>query len=199
MSLTAETTESVRATRAWQAAFIEMAPTIERYARVAFRKLAPEERDEAVQTTLAAAAVDYARLAASGRGGRAYPTTLARFAVRRYRAGRLLGSRDNAADVGSRKWRLRGRRTESIDVAAELCDCRHATPAELAALRIDFGQWFASLPVRDQRVVHALAQGERTSVVAALCQLTAGRVSQLRRELYDSWMTFLGEGAPRGA
>ncbi|MBL9164274.1 MAG: hypothetical protein JNL18_16205, partial [Planctomycetaceae bacterium] len=109
MSLTAETTESVHATRAWQAAFIEMAPTIERYARVAFRKLAPEERDEAVQTTLAAAAVDYARLAASGRGGRAYPTTLARFAVRRYRAGRLLGSRDNAADVGSRKWRLRGR------------------------------------------------------------------------------------------
>ena len=46
-------------------------------------------------------------------------------------------------------------------------DLDSATPAELAALRIDFGQWFASLPVRDQRVVHALAQGERTSGVAA--------------------------------
>lgn len=41
--------------------------------------------------------------------------------------------------------------------------------------------------------------GERTSVVAAVCQLTAGRISQPRRELNDSWTTFLGAGAPSGA
>jgi uncharacterized protein YjhX (UPF0386 family) len=181
----------------WQASFVQMLPTIRRYARIAFRELAPEEREEAIQTVIASAAVAFAGLAQSGRAKLGYATPLARYGVRRYRSGRLTGSRDNAADVGSVKCRLRGCRTEPIDsIAQSISDYRRASPAEMAALRIDFSQWYGSLSRRDQRVVHALAQGERTSAVAELCRLTAGRVSQLRRELHDSWQLFVGDAAP---
>ena len=38
-----------------------------------------------------------------------------------------------------------------------------------------------------------LASGETTSGVAKLIKVTAGRVSQLRRELFDRWREFQGE------
>jgi transposase-like protein len=178
----------------WQSSFLPMIPTIERHARRALRKLDPEDRQEATQAVLASTAVAYARLASRGSEHRAYATPLARYGVRQYRAGRLTGGSVNAHDVGSVRCRLRGCRVEALDPWSEyLSETRHATPAEAAALRLDFRQWFASLSCRDQRIVAALAQGERTSQVAKLCQLTAGRVSQLRRELCDSWRLFLGE------
>jgi len=171
-----------------------MVPTIERHAKRAFRQLGAEERQEAIQAVLASAAVAFARLAQTGREDRGFATPLARFGVRQYRAGRLTGGSVNGQDVGSVSCRLRGCRVESLDPWGEyLSETRHATPAEIAALRIDFRQWFASLSRRDQRVVEALAHGERTGGVAERCHLTAGRVSQLRRELYHSWRLFLGE------
>lgn len=69
------------------------------------------------------------------------------------------------------------------------------TPADSAALRVDSADCLATLPPRDRRVAKALAIGEPTSAVARLLQITAGRVSQPRRELYLSWQRFLGETA----
>ena len=42
-----------------------------------------------------------------------------------------------------------------------------------------------------------LAVGETTSGVAKLFQITAGRVSQMRRKLFERWQEFQGE--PVGA
>lgn len=67
----------------WQASFVQMLPTIRCYARIAFRELAPEEREEAMQTVIASAAVAYAELGAqSGRAKLGYATPLACYGVR---------------------------------------------------------------------------------------------------------------------
>lgn len=181
----------------WQTEFLELLPSIEHHARIAFRRLDAEARDEAIQAVVTSAAVTYARLAASAKTGQAYATTLASYAVMQYRAGRLPGGSVNSNDVGSVRRRTLGCRVEPLDQWHEsLCDTRHATPADVAALRVDFGDWYRALSSRDRQVVNALADGERTSYVAALCKLTAGRVSQIRRELYADWSEFIGELTP---
>lgn len=181
----------------WQTEFLELLPSIERYARIAFRQLDAEARDEAIQAVVTSAAVSYARLAASAKTEQGHATTLARYAVMQYRAGRLPGGSVNSNDVGSVRRRTLGCRVEPLDQWHEsLCDTRNATPADVAALRVDFSDWYRALSSRDRLVVNALADGERTSCVAALCKLTAGRVSQIRRELYANWSEFIGEFAP---
>ena len=74
-----------------------------------------------------------------------------------------------------------------------MVETRRTTPAETAALRVDFGDWLATLSPLDRKLTKQLARGESTSAVATMFQLTAGRVSQLRRELEVSWRRFLGE------
>jgi hypothetical protein len=76
-----------------------------------------------------------------------------------------------------------------------LVEDRHAGPAETAAARIDVARWFRMLPPRKRRVAKALAEGESTSGAAKRFKLTAGRVSQLRRELEAAWQQFQGEAA----
>ena len=51
----------------------------------------------------------------------------------------------------------------------------------------------ASLCRRDRRIAESLAIGNRTSDVAQRFDVSAGRVSQLRRELSESWKTFVGD------
>ena len=61
------------------------------------------------------------------------------------------------------------------------------------AFRVDFEDWLASLPARDRRVAELLATGEMTQEVARMVGISPGRVSQLRRELAESWQEFQGE------
>ena len=74
-----------------------------------------------------------------------------------------------------------------------LVEDRQAGPAETAAARIDVTAWFRLLPTRSRRIAKALARGETTGDVAQMFNVTAARVSQLRRELHDSWQRFQGE------
>lgn len=179
----------------WHAAFLTMLPSIQRQAERAFRGLPAHEREEAIQAVVAHAAVAFARLVALGTPQLGYATPLAQFGVRHHRAGRRVGASVNSRDVASPA--CQRRRGFAVEVDGDwrlaLVEDRRTTPAELAALRVDLGAWLQTLSPRDQHVAQALAAGERTSVVARLFRLTAGRVSQLRRELYMSWRQFQGE------
>ena len=63
-------------------------------------------------------------------------------------------------------------------------DRRASGPAEIAACRIDSSAWLASLPDRNRDIAEQLlATSESTTAAARQFGLTAGRVSQLRREL----------------
>ena len=70
---------------------------------------------------------------------------------------------------------------------------RHVDPADLAASRIDFPAWLETLKRRDRKIAMKLAFGEQPGRVARKFRLTAGRISQLRRELHDAWNRFHGE------
>ena len=181
----------------WQTAFLAMLPALERQARRAVATLPVAERDEARQFIVASSAVAFARLAQLNRAELAYPGPLARYGLQHYRAGRLLGGSTNSQDVTSTCCQRQvGCTVESLDDWQETLPERcTTTPAELAALRVDFANWLKTLSARDQRLARTLAAGEETGAAAKLFGITAGRVSQLRRELYQSWQRFVGEAA----
>jgi DNA-binding NarL/FixJ family response regulator len=56
--------------------------------------------------------------------------------------------------------------------------------------RLDFGDWLATLPTQKRQVAEFLANGESTRDAAEQFGLTAGRISQIRKELEQSWNTF---------
>ena len=71
-----------------------------------------------------------------------------------------------------------------------LVEDRRAGPAETAASRIDFADWLRRLPDTLRGVAELLGAGETTGTTARQFKLSAGRVSQMRRELKNRWEEF---------
>jgi hypothetical protein len=64
---------------------------------------------------------------------------------------------------------------------------------DIVAFRCDFPAWLETLSCRDRRIAKFLALGNRTSDAARKFDVCEGRISQLRRELAESWKAFTGE------
>ena len=90
-----------------------MLPAIRRQARISFRSVPPEARDELIQEVVANCLVAYRRLVQLGKHDIAYPSALARFAVKQVRAGRRVAGRLAARDVLSEHGRI-SNATESV-------------------------------------------------------------------------------------
>ena len=186
----------------WHEPFLRMLPAIRRHARIAFRHLRPEAREEAVQGVVCNACSAVARLAEVGKLDLAYPTVLARFGVAQVRGGRMTGGRLNCQDVMSGYCqRLKGIVVERLDQFDEegntwqevQVEDRHAGPAEVAATRMDIAAWMQRLPSRLRGIAKVLANGETTGTVAQTFGVSEGRVSQVRKELLNAWQTYQGE------
>src|SRR5262245_38298246 len=152
----------------WQAAFDQMLPAIERHARICFRHLKADRREEAVQEVVCNACLAYARLFEQGRAEAATWSSLARYAVAQVRVGREVGAPLNGRDVLSPYARRRnGLTVERLDWfdphenawQEVLVEDKTVTPADLAASRIDFPAWLDTLPQRDRGLAEALAKG----------------------------------------
>lgn len=188
-------------TRKHQQQFVTtMLPTITRVARQAFSDRDPEAREEAVAEVVAMATIMYAGLVRDGRESLAYPRVLARFGVRRVRIGRQAATPRNVRDASSMFCQLnKGVTVERLvrfdrDEGAlqeVLVEDKTAGPAEIAASRIDVGSWMNTLPPRDRRIAQTLATGETTGNVARRFNISPSRISQLRRELLESWSQFI--------
>ena len=192
---------SISTTPENHAAFVMMLPTIRRAAQISFRKLRPELRDELIEEVIANAFVAYARLAAQGQADRALPSPLARFAIAQVRAGRRVGNRLRIREVLSHYAQYQqGFRVERLDVFDEEENCweqivvedRRATPADVAACRLDFSAWLRLLPTCRRKIALALAAGETTKGAAEQFGLSPARISQLREWLKKSWERFQG-------
>jgi len=70
---------------------------------------------------------------------------------------------------------------------------RQSGPADIAATRIDFSDWLAALPDRARHVAEHLAVGVPTNEAARRFKVSPARISQLRRELHESWRQFQDE------
>jgi len=184
----------------WHKRFLQLLPTIQRHARISFRRADPAAREEAIQEVVAISLVAYARLVEQGREHLAFAAPLAGYAVAQVRAGRKVGGQLNVRDVTSGYCRARkGVRLESLDQQVSedwqeiTVESRRATPAEIAAIRIDFKAWLATLTPRNRRLAERLATGETTSGAASAFGVSRGRISQLREELRRAWHFFQGE------
>jgi len=185
----------------WQQLFLSMFPRIHRCVRFAFRHLPRDQQEEAVQAAVANVCQACARLVSQGRSERIFPTALARFAVAQVREGRLVGTPSNIQDVFSsyaqRKKHLIRKRIgfDSMELHwrdAVCCSHRTSVPDQVW-FRIDFPDWLASLSRRERQIAKVLAAGHTTNEVAHQFSISASRVSQLRRELNESWQRFHGE------
>jgi hypothetical protein len=179
-----------------------MLPAIRRHARISFRNAAPELRQELVQETIANSLANYARLLELGKQDLAFPSALARFAVAQVRNGRRVGNRlrigDALSEFAQRKKCFCVERLDYFD-GDENCwqeivvEDRRASPADVAACRIDFASWLTRLPERLRKMAMHLAAGETTSATAKKFQVTPARVSQIRQLFKKSWEAFQGE------
>ncbi len=182
-----------------QQRFLQLLPQIEQQARVAFRGLGSEQRQELIAEVIANAYVAFARLVQRGIEDSIYATPLAQFAIRQVRTGRRVGGKLNVKDVTSvHCQRRKGVQVESLTRYNQrkeqwqelVVEDRTAGPADVAATRIDFGEWLRTLPGKQSRIALLLATGESTSAAARKFGLSPARISQLRRELLDEWNEF---------
>jgi len=183
----------------WQTAFLVMLPEIEARLGHAFARWTPERRQEAVQAGVAHCVAAFARLYGQGRADSTNPRALVLFAARQFRAGRAVGLRLNVHDPLSRYAQLKKRTTlERLDRRCattgvwleEFVEDRRASIPDRVAMRIDVPAWFCGLSRRMQRIARDLAIGCTTAEVANKYRLSAGRISQVRRELHASWQRF---------
>jgi hypothetical protein len=199
----AQRTPRRRSVPRWHRRFLAMLPLIQRQARVAFRDLPPQAREDAVAEVVANCLVSYVRLVRRGREQRAFPSVLAKYAIRQFRDHRRVGVRLCIRDVLSPYAQQRKRFTvERLDrfdnqegawLEAVVQDTRHTSVLEVAAFRIDFAEWLRRLPARHRRLAQYLAAGHRASEAARKLGVCDARISQVRGELCRSWREFQGE------
>jgi hypothetical protein len=202
--LLAENESSLEAVQqpTWHAAFLRLVPRIRQHAQIRFRHVNEADREDAVQEVIARSLIQFLRLLELGKEHLIFAGPLARYAVAQVRGGRRVGGQLNIRDVSSQYCRARnGVSLDSLDRVDEasgqwqdvLVEDRRATPADIAASRIDVRDWFQTLPRRSRHLAETLATGESTSGAAKLFGISRSRVSQLRRELHQAWNTFQSE------
>jgi len=186
----------------WQESFLEMLPMIEQHARIAFRGMDAETQDDAVSEVIANAMCAYHRLHERGELQRAFATALARYAVAQYHAGRRVGTSQCSRDVYSTRAKKKaGYDLLSLGTPADqhgewmecLVDNRRTPVPDQVAFRLDFPRWLNSQTARDRRIAERLSLGCSTGEVAREFKISPARISQLRRELADSWNEFIGD------
>jgi hypothetical protein len=185
-----------------QQLFLTMLPTITRIAHQNFNHLDPEAKDEATAEVVAAAFIMFVGLVRDGREALAYPSVLASYGVRRVRIGRLAATPMNCKDISSTYCQLRkGVSVDRLDQYDReeggwqeiLVEDKHATSADVARVRLDFADWLRMLSRRTRRIAEVLATGETTGSVAKRFHVSPSRISQLRRQLMESWLVFVGD------
>lgn len=183
------------------AAFLQIVPRIEQHGRIYFRNVrCPDRLQECLAEMVALSWRWFVRLAHKGKDASRFPSALASFAARAVRSGRRLCGQEKAKDVlspraqqhkGFAVCKLPDFSTLSDNPLTEaLTDNTMTPPDEQAAFRCDFPAWLDRLDKRRRRIVLDLMYGDRTSVVAHRHQLSAARISQLRREFHDDWDGF---------
>src|SRR4051794_6690542 len=182
----------------WQSNFVAMLPEIEQKLRLAFCRLNPEAREDAIEESVVHSLLAYARLHEQGRAEVATASSLAWYSSRHVRRGRPAGGRMNGKEPLSRY----GQISNAIEVERQsgnwintMVDDKRASVADLVAAKMDVGDWFATLTKRMKEIAKDLAFGCSTTEVAEKHGVSAGRISQLRRVLENSWAAFQQETA----
>jgi hypothetical protein len=189
----------------WQNAFVKILPDIQQRLRHAFRHLDAESRDDATAEAVIHALLSYVRLFQRGRSDSVSASSLAWYAAKQVKRGRPAAGPMNVHEPLSRYAQLsKGIHVQRLHTGNKsndqwidrIVEDKRASVVDQVAVRLDAREWFATLPRRMKGIAKDLAHGFSTSEVARKHGVTAGRISQLRRELYDAWRVFQGELTP---
>lgn len=188
--------------------FVAVSPVVERHARIVFRDLDAEAREEAVAEAIAAAFKSHVALKARNHHPAAFPSVLAAYSVLHVKDGRQVGNRRNSRDVLSRKAQQRhGFRVVPLPSSINSSfgkqrqhplrdhlrdDTRTPVPDQVA-FRLDFSAFLQTLSTRDRQMAVALADGHAAKQVADGFGLTPGRVTQLRQQWHREWLISQGD------
>jgi hypothetical protein len=191
---------------ALHAGFRALLPRLQLHAQVAFRDVkCPHRKADCIAEALALAWGWYVRLVQRGKDPAQFPSALATFAARAVRSGRHLVGQEAGQDVlaplaqrrhafvvGS----LPHHSTLQGNVWDEaLQDNTQSAVVDQVCFRCDFPAWRRTRSARDRRLIDDLMRGEPAGEAARKHGLSAGRVSQLRREFREDWVRF---GTPAG-
>ena len=185
-----------------QNAFLTILPRIQKQAWNAFQGLSFDLKQELQSEVVGHCWKSFVKLFELGRHEDVPPITLARFAIRAVRSGRRVGASLNINDVSSDYCQNRlGIRSTSfcmidqneVHWAESLIADQRARPDQLVMARIDFAEWLQTLKPLHRKVAQHLSLGESTHSTARIFNLTPGRISQIRRLLERSWLSFQTE------
>ena len=203
---------------ALQAAFVTLIqPRLVRHARIHLDEWCAETKADKIAEVVALAWKWFLRLAERGKDARHFPMVLADFAVRAVKNGRRVTGMERTKDVMSERAQQRhGFKVEPFPASTRLphegrCSDvggqqRHdafeerfrdntQTPVpDQVVFRLDFPAWRKTRTQRDQRIIDAMAMGERTKDLSRKFGISPARISQLRRECHADWTRFCGEG-----
>jgi len=184
--------------RRWQADFEAALPRMRRVIHFRLRHLAEEQRDEETSESLALAWRAYLSLRLRGKDPEPLIGKIAEYAARQVNSGRRLVGIQPAADIMSRTCQNRhGYCVESIpdsdredadpDIIDALCDGTLDSPADLATLRVDYGNWLDSLDDHLRDAAEGFAKGLNNTEVGERAGFGRGTGSSWRRELRERW------------
>jgi hypothetical protein len=197
-------------------AFLTLLPRIEQHGRIYFRHLRPHRRADAVQEMRAVGWKWLLQLHQRGKDPTNFVTAFVGFLARAVNSGRRVCGMEKSRDVLNPLAQKRhGFRVEHLptflrkshehlyssplgqeiqdELEERLCDNTITPPPEQAAFRIDFPAWLKTLTPRERRIVRGMMRNERTLDLSKRFDVSPGRISQLRRELHDDWLRFLGD------
>lgn len=181
--------------------FLAILPRIETHARIVFRHVACQDtKADLIQESVALAWMWFKRLREKGKNPAEFPSALATYAARAVSSGRQLCGQQSSRDVLSRLARrkrqfsvstLPERDTFGGTVWEEALQSNTQTPVpEAVAFKFDFPDWLTSLSSRNRKIAEDMAVGHHTLELAEEYEVSPARISQLRRELHQSWTEF---------
>lgn len=179
------------------AAFLNLLPQIEQHGHIYFRHVrCPHRKAELLQEMRSLGWKWFIHLNHRGKNVHEFATVFVRLLARAVNSGRRLTGQAKAKDVMNRVTQERG--GFGVEAFDERLRENTVTPVpDQVQFRIDWPAWLATLTARERRIIRAMAQNERTSDLGREFEVSAARISQMRREFCDGWTRFCGDALPR--
>lgn len=174
-----------------QNVFVQRMPSLQRMAKISFRHLPPEAKQESITNSIALAWKFFYRLFLRGRCEEAgILASCMRFAIRQTREGRTPQGCARIRDVLTRRW-VGPTRLDDFD-PEEFVATNTPIP-DAVSFRVDIPAFFETLNERQRNMAVDLAGGMTTTEAAAKYGLSPGRISQFRREFKDLFDVYFAD------
>jgi hypothetical protein len=171
-----------------QGVFVQRLPALRKMARISFRHLPPEAKEESITNAIALTWKGFHSLARKGREQEpGILDSVMRFSIRQTRAGRTPQGCPRKKDVLAPRW-VGPTRLDAFDPEGFVA--RNTPVPDAVSFRVDVPEFLATLTDRQRKLALDLAQNMSTTEAAAKYGVTPGAISQFRvrfKKLFDEF------------